>query len=66
MIPTSIKSYSRATAAEILAVSERQVDRLIRDRSLKAYRVGTRGLRVTEDSIHSLIQARMLPDEQTV
>ena len=54
-VPPSIKSYSRASTAEILDCSERHVDRLIERGKLKAYSVGARGIRITEFSIRELI-----------
>ena len=64
-IPPSIKSYSRASTAEMLCVSERQLDRLIKSGDLNAYTIGSRGIRVTEDSIRLLIESRQIPAPET-
>ena len=56
-IPPSIKSYSRATVAELLAISDRQLDRLIVAGHLRSYRIGSRGIRITEASIQRYIES---------
>ncbi len=59
-IPPSIKSFSRATTSKTLDISERQVDRLIKAGELKAYYIGSRGIRITEDSIGKYIESRQV------
>ena len=64
-IPPSIKSFSRATTSQTLAISERQVDRLIKMGKLSAYYIGSRGIRITEDSISKYIESRQVGAAQT-
>jgi len=42
-----------ATAA-LLSISARQVHRLIRERTLHAYHIGKRGIRIRHDSVEAL------------
>lgn len=55
-IAPSIRSYSKKTVAEeILGVSERTVDRMLKGGVLKGYRV-RRQIRVTHKSLEALIR----------
>lgn len=58
-IPPSIKSYSRFSTSEILDVSRRTVDRLLKKGVLRGYRVGAQ-IRITEDSIKSLVEENQI------
>jgi excisionase family DNA binding protein len=59
----SIQSYSIATVAEILGVSERHIEKEIKRGELRAWRIGRRGVRVTESSLLEYVRRRTLMAE---
>lgn len=55
----ALRSYSINTAAELLEVSARTVERLIARGELRTFRIGKRGLRIREADLHTFVERQM-------